>query len=147
MRIKQGFVYLTFIVYYTYKVNNYANCFKLFSILNTWAQQCDDKLIFTDTPLDSSVPHLYFPLMGTRDHSWEKIRRVFRYVYEVLGNRYDWYLRADDDSYVIIDNARKLVSEYDAKKALVLGFRWGFFEVCFPSLSVCVYFDLATRIY
>jgi glycoprotein-N-acetylgalactosamine 3-beta-galactosyltransferase len=100
-------------------------------------------LIFTDAPLDPEIPHIYFPLMGTRDHSWEKIRRVFRYVYETLGNKYDWYLRADDDSYVVFDNARSLVSEHNPKKALILGYRWGFFEVC-HSLSgySCIKFSL-----
>ena len=66
---------------------------------------------------------------ATRDHSWEKIRRVFRYINEVVGNKYDWYLRADDDSYVIIDNARSLTAQFDPQQPQVLGFRWGFFEV------------------
>jgi len=101
---------------------------RLATVLDTWANMCDDKLIFTDAPLDIDAPYIYFPLMGTRAHSWEKTRRVFRYVYEVLGNKYDWYLRADDDSYVLFDNAREIISEYDPKKPIVLGYRWGFYE-------------------
>ncbi|KAI6184552.1 hypothetical protein M3Y97_00608700 [Aphelenchoides bicaudatus] len=105
-----------------------AHSTRLATILNTWAQKCDDMLVFTDAPLSSDIPHVYFPFMGTRDHSWEKIRRVFRYIYEVIGNNFDWYLRADDDSYVVFENARSLVAQFDPKKAQVLGFRWGFFE-------------------
>ena len=69
------------------------------------------------------------PVYATRDHSWEKIRRVFRYVWQTLDKKYDWYLRADDDSYVVVDNARKLVAEHDPAKPSVLGYRWGHFEV------------------
>ncbi|KAI6218186.1 hypothetical protein M3Y99_01723100 [Aphelenchoides fujianensis] len=101
---------------------------RLATILETWAKKCDDKLVFTDAPLSDDIPHVYFPFMATRDHSWEKIRRVFRYVYETTNNSFDWYLRADDDSYVVMENARKLVAEHDPKKPLVLGYRWGFFE-------------------
>ncbi|KAI6179119.1 hypothetical protein M3Y98_00576200 [Aphelenchoides besseyi] len=101
---------------------------RLATILETWAKRCDEKLVFTDAPLHIDVPHVYFPFMNTRDHSWEKIRRVFRYVYETTNNQYDWYLRADDDSYVVMDNARQLVEEYNPKTPLVLGYRWGFFE-------------------
>uniref|UniRef100_A0A1I7SJR0 N-acetylgalactosaminide beta-1,3-galactosyltransferase n=1 Tax=Bursaphelenchus xylophilus TaxID=6326 RepID=A0A1I7SJR0_BURXY len=98
-------------------------------ILDTWAKKCDDVLVFTDAPLEYDVPHVYFPMMNTRDHSWEKIRRVFRFAFEDMEKKYDWYLRADDDAYVLVDNARTLVKEHDPEKPAVLGYRWGFFEV------------------
>ncbi|CAD5213388.1 unnamed protein product [Bursaphelenchus xylophilus] len=101
---------------------------RLAVILDTWAKKCDDVLVFTDAPLEYDVPHVYFPMMNTRDHSWEKIRRVFRFAFEDMEKKYDWYLRADDDAYVLVDNARTLVKEHDPEKPAVLGYRWGFFE-------------------
>ncbi|KAI6174384.1 hypothetical protein M3Y98_01184200 [Aphelenchoides besseyi] len=102
---------------------------RLSTILRTWAQKCDDKLIFTDAPVLNApnVSHVYFPVMATRSHSWEKIRRIFRFLHEKLEDRYDWVLRADDDSFVHMENARRLAAEYDPEKPLVLGYRWGFF--------------------
>ncbi|KAI6243165.1 hypothetical protein M3Y99_00140100 [Aphelenchoides fujianensis] len=103
---------------------------RLATILRTWARHCDEKLVFTDAPLLNrpDVPHVYFPTMATRSHSWEKIRRVFRYIHESVGDRFDWILRADDDSYVVMENARRLAAEFDPQRPLVLGYRWGFFE-------------------
>ncbi|KAI6241889.1 hypothetical protein M3Y99_00291600 [Aphelenchoides fujianensis] len=61
--------------------------------------------------------------MATRSQLWEKIRRVFRYIHESVGERFDWILRADNGSYVVMENARHLAAEFDPQRPLVLGYR------------------------
>ncbi|KAI6233127.1 hypothetical protein M3Y99_00948700 [Aphelenchoides fujianensis] len=63
--------------------------------------------------------------MATRSHSWEKIRRVFRFLHESVGDRFDWILRADDDSYVVMENARRLAAEFDPQRPLSRGYTDG----------------------
>ncbi|PAV58234.1 hypothetical protein WR25_16482 [Diploscapter pachys] len=65
--------------------------------------------------------------MHTRDHSWEKIRRVFQYAIEKLPRKYDWYLRADDDAYVIVENMRQFLSKYSPNNPYFFGYKWNFF--------------------
>ncbi|KAI6234192.1 hypothetical protein M3Y99_00826700 [Aphelenchoides fujianensis] len=100
---------------------------RLATILRTWARHCDEKLVFTDAPLlnQPDVPHVYFPTMATRSHSWEKIRRVFRFIHESVADRFDWILRADDDSYVVMENARRLAAEFDPQRPLSRGYTDG----------------------
>ncbi len=43
------------------------------------------------------------------------------YVYEHYYNEIDWILKADDDSYVIIENLRNLLSLYEPESALHFG--------------------------
>ncbi|EFP10179.1 hypothetical protein CRE_21615 [Caenorhabditis remanei] len=97
------------------------------TILETWAQHCDDFLFFTDSKMNDSIPHIYYPLLNSRDHSWEKIRRVFKYVHDKIGKKYDWYYRADDDTYALMHNMRTLLANYTSSKQHYLGLRWAFF--------------------
>uniref|UniRef100_A0A914C485 N-acetylgalactosaminide beta-1,3-galactosyltransferase n=1 Tax=Acrobeloides nanus TaxID=290746 RepID=A0A914C485_9BILA len=78
--------------------------------------------------MNSTYPHIFFPHLKTRDHSWEKIRRAFKYAYYRTKGSFDWYLRADDDAFVIMENANKFLQNYNASKDYLFGFRWGHFE-------------------
>ncbi|CAB3409405.1 unnamed protein product [Caenorhabditis bovis] len=97
------------------------------TILETWAKRCDDYLLFTDSPMNTSIPHIYWPLLTSRDHSWEKIRRVFKHVHTKITKKYDFYLRADDDAYILMHNVRKFVANYSPTDPHYFGFRWRFF--------------------
>uniref|UniRef100_A0A7E4V6X6 N-acetylgalactosaminide beta-1,3-galactosyltransferase n=1 Tax=Panagrellus redivivus TaxID=6233 RepID=A0A7E4V6X6_PANRE len=98
------------------------------TVYEVWAKKCDDVLFFSDAPINWEVPHVYYPMFSTRDHSWEKIRHILQFVHQTTYGKYDWYLRADDDAFVVVENARKLVSRMDPTHDFLLGFRWGFFE-------------------
>lgn len=50
------------------------------TVYDVWAKNCDDVLYFTNAPIDWDVPHVYYPLFSTRDHSWEKIRHILQFV-------------------------------------------------------------------
>ena len=54
---------------------------------------------------------------------------AFRHVHQSLNVSFDWYLRADDDAYVIIENARRFLKNYDASANHLFSFKWGHFEV------------------
>ncbi|CAD6197698.1 unnamed protein product [Caenorhabditis auriculariae] len=96
------------------------------TIFETWASRCDGLLFFTNSPMEPEIPHVYWSHLGTRDHSWEKIRRVFQHAVE-KERPYDWYLRADDDAYVIVENLRSFLSNYSPKAKHFFGYRWNFF--------------------
>ncbi|KAK3592233.1 hypothetical protein CHS0354_020525 [Potamilus streckersoni] len=51
-----------------------------------------------------------------------KVRKVMQYLYEQELHNYDWFLKADDDSYFIIENLRYLLSKHDPSKGLYLGY-------------------------
>ncbi|WKX93587.1 hypothetical protein Q1695_011114 [Nippostrongylus brasiliensis] len=97
------------------------------TILETWASRCDDFLFFTDSPMGPNVPHVCWRELYSRDHSWEKIRRVFTHVVEKMEKKYDWYLRADDDAYVVVENLRHFLANYSSEREHYFGYRWNFF--------------------
>ncbi|KAL3887671.1 hypothetical protein ACJMK2_000238 [Sinanodonta woodiana] len=60
-------------------------------------------------------PEGYFKLIP-------KVKKVMQYLYEKELHNYDWFLKADDDSYFIIENLRYLLSKHDPSKGLYLGY-------------------------
>ncbi len=58
-----------------------------------------------------------------RDHLTAKTMRAFRTAYYDYKNTVDWFLKADDDSYIILENLRLLLSAYDPQKPHYVGGR------------------------
>ncbi len=56
-----------------------------------------------------------------------------RYVFEHYFNDFDWFLKADDDTYVIIDNLKNFVSHYDSESAIYFGCKFKVNEVVYMS--------------
>lgn len=70
-----------------------------------------------------------------RDALWEKVRRALIYVYQNALNDYDFFMKTDDDTYVIVENLRLLLSKHDPNLPILLGRRFNaslpaFFYYC-----------------
>jgi glycoprotein-N-acetylgalactosamine 3-beta-galactosyltransferase len=90
---------------------------KAYAINKTWAQDCDS-YVFVTKPKDydlkvgievhdeNFLPMLYLP---NYEESYvdltDKVYETFKYVYSKYPN-YDWYVKADDDTFMLIDNLR-----------------------------------------
>ncbi|XP_047501499.1 glycoprotein-N-acetylgalactosamine 3-beta-galactosyltransferase 1-like isoform X1 [Penaeus chinensis] len=88
----------------------------------TWGRRCD-KLIFMSTKddpelgaVDLHVPEGFYKL-------WLKTRAAFKYLYDHHLREYDWFLKADDDTYVVVDNLRYMLSPYDPSQPIAMGCR------------------------
>ena len=46
---------------------------------------------------------------------------MFHYSYHLHGNNVDWYLKADDDTYIIMENLKYLLSQFDPDKPYYIG--------------------------
>ncbi|XP_046362295.2 glycoprotein-N-acetylgalactosamine 3-beta-galactosyltransferase 1-like [Haliotis rufescens] len=89
-------------------------------VRETWGKRCDVLLFF------SSVENKALSVIGLnvsegRSHLTDKTYHAFRYVYKHYFNQADWFLKADDDTYVIVDNLKFYLSKFDKNQGLYFG--------------------------
>ncbi|KAM3962679.1 glycoprotein-N-acetylgalactosamine 3-beta-galactosyltransferase 1-like [Aphomia sociella] len=89
----------------------------------TWGKRCN-KLLFMSSVYDKSLPTVKLPVYEGRDYLWAKTKEAFRYVYEQHRRDADWFLKADDDTYVVVENLRYLLINYNSKNSLYFGCRF-----------------------
>ncbi|KAK0174876.1 hypothetical protein PV327_010594 [Microctonus hyperodae] len=89
----------------------------------TWGKRCN-VLLFMSSSEDSSLPTVVLAVEEGRDHLWAKTKEAFKYAYEKYKDQIDWFMKADDDTYVIVENLRYMLSSYDPSTPLYFGCRF-----------------------
>jgi glycoprotein-N-acetylgalactosamine 3-beta-galactosyltransferase len=85
-------------------------------VADTWGQRCDKLVFFSNetgtitvnkgTPFEVNFPIIKMNAPADYWHLWMKHKEVLKYVYDHYRHDYDWFYKADDDAYVIMDNLR-----------------------------------------
>ena len=86
----------------------------------TWGRRCN-KLLFMSTEEDQSLPVIKLNVTEGYDNLWDKTKKAFQYVYQNHYMEYDWFLKADDDTYIVVENLRFLLKEFDTKNPVFFG--------------------------
>ena len=95
----------------------------------TWAHRCDRYLFVSDAE-SGSLPavHLAGLAEGRGQALWDKTRAAFAFVYEMHGGDYDWFMKADDDTFVVVENLRTLLADYSPDSAVWFGCQFVYFD-------------------
>ncbi|XP_034457103.1 glycoprotein-N-acetylgalactosamine 3-beta-galactosyltransferase 1 [Hippoglossus hippoglossus] len=91
-------------------------------IKGTWAKRCNKVLYMSSIKTD-------FPTVGLnvsegRDNLYWKTIRALQYIHQHHLEEADWFLKADDDTFVVVENLRHTLNNYDTEKPLYFGRRF-----------------------
>ncbi|KAK3790567.1 hypothetical protein RRG08_010614 [Elysia crispata] len=86
---------------------------KLRAVNETWARRCDKILYFISSPKNKSHDVVALDIPDKRQTLTDKTVFIHQYLYTHYLSQFDWFLKADDDTYVIMENLRFLLSHFD----------------------------------
>ncbi|XP_064612313.1 glycoprotein-N-acetylgalactosamine 3-beta-galactosyltransferase 1-like [Liolophura sinensis] len=93
---------------------------KAIHVKNTWGRRCNI-LLFMSSVRNDSFPTVGLNVSEGRNHLTAKTMEAFRYVHENHLADADWFLKADDDTYVILENLRHFLSDKDCTVPVFYG--------------------------
>ncbi|XP_061544314.1 glycoprotein-N-acetylgalactosamine 3-beta-galactosyltransferase 1-B [Phycodurus eques] len=92
-------------------------------VKDTWSRHCNI-VVFVSSVNDPDFPTVGLDTKEGRDQLYWKTIRAFHYVYEHYGNEADWFLKADDDTYLIVDNLRWVLANHTPEEPIYYGRRF-----------------------
>ncbi|XP_052852825.1 glycoprotein-N-acetylgalactosamine 3-beta-galactosyltransferase 1 isoform X2 [Drosophila gunungcola] len=93
---------------------------KAIHIQRTWGTRCN-KLIFMSSKADKELGTVVLKVREGYSNLWPKTRASLQYVYNHHFRNYDWFLKADDDTYVIMENLRAFLYAYSPSSPVYFG--------------------------
>ncbi|XP_046542834.1 glycoprotein-N-acetylgalactosamine 3-beta-galactosyltransferase 1-like [Haliotis rubra] len=87
---------------------------KLKAVNATWGRRCD-KILYVMTTNKTGPDILGLDIRDHHDTLTEKIVQTFTHMYNTYLEQYDWFLKADDDSYVIVENLKFFLAHLNSR--------------------------------
>ncbi|KAG8544850.1 hypothetical protein GDO81_021726 [Engystomops pustulosus] len=89
----------------------------------SWTRHCN-VVLFMSSTTNTSFPTIGLETKEGRDQLYWKTIRAFQYVHKNYYDQADWFLKADDDTYIVVDNLRWMLSNYTPDQPVYFGKRF-----------------------
>merc|ERR1719510_133593 len=89
-------------------------------VKNTWGSHCD-KLIFMSSEEDAELGAVALNVSEGRQNLWGKTKRAFQYCYQHHRDEFHWFVKADDDTFMVIENLREFLKPFDTNEPIHFG--------------------------
>ncbi|KAL5276549.1 C1GALT1 family protein [Megaselia abdita] len=86
----------------------------------TWGRRCD-KILFMSSRADPNIDVTVLPVPDGRCNLWAKTKIALKYIYDQFLDEFDWFLKADDDTYVIMENLKFLLKCHKPEDPVYFG--------------------------
>jgi glycoprotein-N-acetylgalactosamine 3-beta-galactosyltransferase len=115
----------------------------------TWGPRCDRYFFITEYPGNNMTSEQInfakqIPIASIKniragyDHLTQKSTLAFLFAHEKYFNDFDWFVKADDDTYLIVENLKSFLSEKNSAEPFTFGYD---FKVNINDPSLCVRLD------
>ncbi|CAF1287766.1 unnamed protein product [Adineta steineri] len=95
------------------------------TVMRTWAKKVPGDVIFFSSEgsktNDSSINLVSLPSVTDTYPPQKKSFLMMKYIYDHYLNKFEWFMRVDDDVYIRTDNLEKLLRSIDNRKPYYIG--------------------------
>lgn len=92
-------------------------------VKRTWGKRCN-RILFMSSRHDKSIDSIALNVSSDSvGNTWAKTKRAFQYIYQHHRNDADWFLKADDDTYVVLENLRNFLYAYSTNDPVYFGYK------------------------
>lgn len=98
------------------------------AIRNTWGRKCN-KLVFVSTieaRSNDTLGVMPFAVPEGKKYLWLKAKEMLLYAYYNLMDEVDWFYKADDDTYAVMENLRYFLYPFTPDYPISFGYRLKF---------------------
>ncbi|GMR58492.1 hypothetical protein PMAYCL1PPCAC_28687 [Pristionchus mayeri] len=97
------------------------------AVNETWLRRCDHGVFFTNAPFEreKKIPYrtVFAGILDSYENLFYKSRYAFYYISEIMKADFDWFVKADDDTYLIVENLRAYLRTLDPSLPYYVGYR------------------------
>ncbi|KAF6772188.1 hypothetical protein AHF37_05976 [Paragonimus kellicotti] len=97
-----------------------SNLIKAMAVKRTWARRCDQYL-FISSEQNSDLPSIAAVSLEGRHLLWNKTKFALTYIAKHFGDQYDYFYKADDDTYAFVDNLKRLLRRFNPDTPALFG--------------------------
>ncbi|KAF8566758.1 hypothetical protein P879_07322 [Paragonimus westermani] len=97
-----------------------SNLIKAMAVKRTWASQCD-RYLFISSEQNSDLPSVAAVPLEGRHLLWNKTKFALTHISKYFGDQYDYFYKADDDTYAFVDNLKRLLRRFNPETPLLFG--------------------------
>ncbi|KAH9508231.1 Glycoprotein-N-acetylgalactosamine 3-beta-galactosyltransferase 1, partial [Bulinus truncatus] len=93
---------------------------KAIAVRDTWGKRCD-QIFFFSSQDDHDLPAIGLNVSEGRQHLTSKTMEAFRYIYRHHIDTADWFMKVDDDTFLIPENLRYFLSDQNSSQPIYFG--------------------------
>ena len=93
----------------------------------TWARKCT-KVMYVLCPREKHPDFIdYCTFAESKAYLLNKMTFALIYAYRHYKDEFDWILKADDDTFIVMENLRFMLSHHDSREPAYMGYHFRFF--------------------
>ncbi|XP_070566807.1 glycoprotein-N-acetylgalactosamine 3-beta-galactosyltransferase 1-like isoform X2 [Ptychodera flava] len=100
---------------------------RLQAVKQTWGKRCN-KIVYVSSSASPERQVIGLNVTEGYEMLWGKTKAAFQYVRNHHSDDADWFLKADDDTYVILENLRTFLDAHDPQNLIYFGHRFHYPE-------------------
>lgn len=97
---------------------------KAMYIKEAWGSRCNEIIFVSPDPIDSFQTLVVPGSKEGRYGVWHSIRESLKYIHEKFANKFDYVIKTDDNTYVVMENLRYLLETESPDEPKAYGFKY-----------------------